>query len=527
MKKSTVRVLAAVMGIMMLAGCGNSASEDKKEGTDTVEESQDAKTGDRESAVFADTQCPTSLDPAESWNSWYTSRYGITETLYKLDENLEAQPFLAQSCEMKDETTWVITLRDDVTYQNGKPVTAKSVKACWERTMDVNARMNELLFIDSMTADGQILTVRTSEPVPAFVNGLSEPLTGIYDVTEPDTIAQQPIGTGPFKAVSYEVKKQAKVERYDGYWGGEPKLKEVTFNVIADTNSLAMAQQTGESNLSVSIPGTSLELFSDTSRYHVDGVPGSRGQVIFMNYENEFLKDINVRKALSMSIDKESYANVLNKGASVPTRGLYPDFMAFGADDGEGYDYDLEGAGKLLDEAGYRDTDGDGILEKDGKPLSLRIVTYSTKAELGMYCEEMASKLKEIGIDLQVEIYESVAEQQENGDFDLMMISFTMTPTGDPLYFANIAFKTDGSSNYGHYSNAEVDAVIEQMNREFDSDKRVELAKEVQRLILEDAGYIVVGHSKYIYVMGSSVKGLKTNPSEYYLLDANTTIEES
>ena len=102
-----------------------------------------------------------------------------------------------------------------------------------------------------------------------------------------------------------------------------------------------------------------------------------------------------------------------------------------------------------------------------------------------------------------------------------------MTPTGDPLYFANIAFKTDGSSNYGHYSNAGVDAVIEQMNREFDADKRVELAKEVQRLILEDAGYIVVGHSKYIYVMGSSVKGLKTNPSEYYLLDTNTTIEES
>ena len=169
--------------------------------------------------------------------------------------------FLQKSCEMKDETTWVITLRDDVTYQNGEPVTAKSVKACWERTMDVNARMNELLFIESMTADGQILTVTTSEPVPAFVNGLSEPLTGIYDVTEPDTIAQQPIGTGPFKAVSYEVKKQAKVERYDGYWGGEPKLKEVTFNVIADTNSLAMAQQTGESDLSVSIPGRAWSCF--------------------------------------------------------------------------------------------------------------------------------------------------------------------------------------------------------------------------------------------------------------------------
>ena len=107
-----------------------------------------------------------------------------------------------------------------------------------------------------------------------------------------------------------------------------------------------------------------------------------------------------------------------------------------------------------------------------------------------------------------------------------MMISFTMCPTGDPLYFANIAFKTGGSSNYGHYSNEKVDAIIEQMTQEFDIEKRAELAKEAQKLILEDAGFIVVGHSKYVYVMNSNLKGLKTNPSEYYLLNANTYIEE-
>ncbi len=541
MKRKAVKLLAVAISAVMLAGCGgnsgsgaDNAAESKTEDTEE-DSSSSGKTDDgedrassgegRTSAVFADTQCPTSLDLADSWNSWYTSRYGITETLYKLDENLEAQPFLAESCEKHDDTTWVITLRDDVTFQNGEKMTAESVKACWERTMGINARFNELLFIDAMEPDGQTLTVTTAEPVPAFVNGLTEPLTGIIDVSDPDSITEAPIGTGPFKAVSYEVKKQAQVERYEDYWGGTPKLESVTFNVIADTNSLAMAQQTGESDLSVSIPGTSLELFSDTSQYYVDGVPGSRGQVIFLNFDNEFLQDVNVRKAISMSIDKKNYAQVLNKGASVSTYGLYPDFMAYGADEADGYAYDLEGAEKLLEDAGYDDKDKDGIREKDGKPLSLRIVTYSTKAELPMYCEEMASKLKEIGIDLKVEVYESVAEQQESGDFDLMMISFTMCPTGDPLYFANIAFKTGGSSNYGHYSNTEVDKLIDQMTQEFDTDKRAKLAKEAQKLILEDAGFIVAGHSKYIYVMGSSVKGLHTNPSEYYLLDAETYIE--
>ena len=176
------------MGVMMLAGCGN-------HNTNAVEKSPGRHRRGPGECGICRYPVPDQSDPAESWNSWYTSRYGITETLYKLDENLKHSLFLQKSCEMKDETTCVITLRDDVTYQNGEPVTAKSIKACWERTMDVNARMNELLFIESMTADGQILTVTTSEPVPAFVNGLSEPLTGIYDVTEPDTIAQQPIGT--------------------------------------------------------------------------------------------------------------------------------------------------------------------------------------------------------------------------------------------------------------------------------------------------------------------------------------------
>lgn len=521
MKNRMIKITALLMSVLLLGtGCGAS-------GGDTAGDTAVKEEGTKEKAVFADTQCPTSLDLADSWNSWYTSRYGITETLFKLDDTLTAQPFLAESCEMQDDTTWVIKLRDDVTFQNGKKMTAETVKKCWERTMEINARLNELLFIDSMQADGQTLTVKTTKAVPSFITSLSEPLTGIIDVEADGDIAEKPVGTGPFMPVSYEVKGTLEVEQYTDYWGGTPKLEGAVFHVIADANALAMAQQSGESDLSVSIPATSLELFEkDDAKYNVDGVAGSRGQVIFMNYDNEFIQDIHVRKAISMSIDKESYANVLNKGASVPASQLYPDFMAFGGSDGECIEYDLNGAKELLKEGGYSDSDGDGILDKDGKNISLRMVTYSTKAELPNFCEEMSSKLKEIGIDLQVEVYESVAEQQKSGDFDLMMISFTMTPTGDPGYFADIAFKTDGSSNYGHYSNTEVDALIDQLDSEFDQEKRTELTKQIQQKIIDDAGYIVVGHSKYIYVMGSSLKRLKTNPSEYYLLDAEVYIQK-
>lgn len=514
MKKKLVSIITfACAGILAFSGCSSGKSV---ESTDNTEKSN--------IAVVADTQCPTSLDLAQSWDSWYTSRWGITETLYKLDENLEPQPFLAESCEMADNKTWVINLRDDVTFQNGNKMTAESVKLCWERTSQINARFNELLYIDSMEAEGQTLTVKTSKVVPAFMNGLCEPLTGIIAVTADSDPAVMPIGTGPFSAVSYEVKTRAEVTKYDGYWGGEPKLDGAVINIIGDTSTLALAQQNGESDISVSMPSTSLELFNDTSLYNVDGVPGSRGQVIFMNFSNEFLQDEAIRQAISMSIDKQSYADIINKGASVPASGLYPDFMAFGGADG--YSYDIDQANSVLDTAGIVDTDGDGIRELDGENISLRLLTYSTKAELASFCNEIASSAKSIGIDISVEIYESVVEQQKNGDFDLMMVSFTMVPTGDPQYFADIAFRTGGSSNYGGYSNERVDALINELDEEFDSGRRTELAKEIQQTIIDDAGFIVVGHSKYFYVMNARLKGLHTNPSEYYLLDANVYLEE-
>ncbi len=509
LKAGALAVGAVLMATAFLTGCGNS---------DTAENGA-------AQLVVADTQCPTSLDLAESWDSWYTSRYGITETLYKLDDNLTPQPHLALSCDMVDETTWQITLRDDVTFQNGEKMTAEAVKACWERTAEKNARFNELLFIDSITDDGQTLTVTTTKPVPAFINGLSEPLTGIIDVSDEASIATQPIGTGPFMVTDYEVRGDVQLARYDGYWGGTPKIESAVYTVIADTNSLAMAQQTGESDVSVSMAGTSLSQFEDTSKYRVSSNTGSRGQIVHMNQDNVFLQDINVRKAISMSIDKENYANVLNNGASAPATGLYPDFMAYGADAGQGYAYDLDGARELLEQAGYTDSNGDGIREKDGQNLSLRIVTYSTKAELPIFADEMAAKLKEIGVDAKVEVYESVTEQEASGDFDLLLYSMTMVPTGDPAYFADLVLKSDGSSNYGHYSNAQVDALIDALDQEFDTARRTELTKEIQRLVLEDAGYIVIGHATYTYVMGNDVTGLTANPSEYYLMDANIALE--
>lgn len=508
--KTISRLGAGIMIALLMAGCqGKEAEVISSNGTKDI-------------LRIADTQSPTSLDPAQSWDSWYTSRWGITETLFKLDDNLEPQPFLVERYEMIDPNTWVLVMKDNITFHNGMKLTAEAVKLSWERTSGINSRFDELTHIKDMTAEGLTLTVTTTNPVPSFTNALAEPITGIIDVTSDEDPSKMPIGTGPFKPVSYEVKVRAEVEKYKDYWGGEPEIDGAEIRIIGDTSTMAMAQQNGEIDISVSMPSTSLALFSESDKFKVDGVPGSRAQILFLNFDSEFIREHAVRKALSMIIDKDSYAEILNKSASVKATGFYPDFMDFGSE--TGYVYDITEANQILDGAEIKDSDGDGIREIGGKNISLRLVTYSTKAELPNYSNSIASAAKEAGIEILVEVHESVSEHQKSGDFDLMLVSFTMVPTGDPQYFANIAFKTGGSSNYGKYSNSEVDQLIEELEVEFDKAERTQMAKHIQEQILADAGFIVIGHSKYYYVMNKNVKGLHTNPSEYYLLDANISI---
>ena len=107
-----------------------------------------------------------------------------------------------------------------------------------------------------------------------------------------------------------------------------------------------------------------------------------------------------------------------------------------------------------------------------------------------------------------------------------MMISMTMCPTGDPQYFSDLALKSNGSANYGGYSNQEVDKLIDQLDQEFDSDKRNELAVEIQQKVMDDAGYIVIGHAKFTNVLKKNVQNCPTNPSEYYELNYQTTMTE-
>ena len=166
------------------------------------------------------------LDPTNNYMGWQGSYLGIYEQLFRIDANFDPQPMLAESAEMVNDTTWKITIREGITFQNGNELNAQAVADCLNRTISMNERAKKSLDIASMEADGNVLTVTTNSLNTAFKNELSEPVASIIDVSS-GAAEDEPVGTGPYKIDSVAGNGDVELSAYDSYWQGEPKIKTV------------------------------------------------------------------------------------------------------------------------------------------------------------------------------------------------------------------------------------------------------------------------------------------------------------
>ena len=470
-----------------------------------------------------------SLDPAYNWDGWIMSIYGISENLFRLNNNFEPEPWLCESYENTDDLTWVFTLRDDVTFSNGNKMTADSVKKCFERTAEQNARLADTVSIDSMEADGQTLTIKTSVPEPTLLNDLCDPIMAVYDSESPIDEELGASCTGPFVATEFEAMTEVKLKKYTGYWGGEPKLDTVDLKIVDDQDALNMALQNGEIDLVAQLPAAGTDLFADDDNFVMDSVTSTRTSFLMYNLNTPALQDVNVRNALSMAIDREGFANVVFKGFADPSYGVYSASLPYGGTDGLDLavsSYDPEGAAELLKEAGYVDTDGDGIVDKDGENLSLRFVTYSYNTEFLQFADIYQAQLAEIGVDLQVETYDVLDDTMESGEFDIAGLNYAMAPTGSEAYFLNMIFLPGASNNYNGYDNAKVDELADKLAGTYDKDDRINLMKQMEQEVLNDGAYAFFANQKLICVYNKKVTGFEINPTEYYLITNTIDITE-
>lgn len=500
----------------MLTGCGGSS------GSSTAEASE--KIFRYGTTAYGVEMGNTGLNPHENYSGWSAVRYGVGETLFKFNENMELEPWLAESYEQLDEYTVKITLKDNITFTSGRALDGQAVKECLEDLIAVHDRAPNDLKIREITAEGMTVTIRSEEKVPALLNYLSDPYGAIidmqYGVTEDDNVA----GTGPFIAVSVS-DTEISLKKNPDYWGGEVKMDQVVVKEIIDGDTLTMAMQSGELDAVQGLPYASLELFSDPASYKISTAETSRAFFAQFNFDNPALQDMNVRKAISMGIDKEGFTDGLLNGNGTVAKGPYPSNFTFGDNEITALPYDPDQARQLLKESGWEDTDQDGYVEKDGETLTLTWLTYPGRQELPLLAEAAQSDLKEIGIAVEVNNTANQQDFLEKGDWDIYASAFVTAPTGDPEYFFTTHCLKDSAKNAGGYYNEALEGLETQLHNEFDTEKRSELAVQMQQTILDDCGYFFASHLKMSFVMKNNVTGFEAHPSDYYEITAQLDYE--
>ncbi len=517
------------VGFRLLAGCGSgsSSSESPKNTASAAEDSGSASSESEGEKIFyyGDTTFNAENDepdvnPHYGYSGWACIRYGIGETLFKYSDSMELEPWLATDYENVDETTWKITLRDGVTFTSGRALDAEAVKECLDDLVSVHERAKGDLKIREITADGQTLTIETAEPVPALINYLSDPYGCIIDMKAGITKDGNVSATGPYKATEIETDKGLTLVKNEDYWNGTPRLDTIYVKTITDGDTMTMSMQSGELDGAYGLPYASLSLF-ENEPYTISSVETSRSFYGTVNYQSEILQDEKVRKAIAGAIDRESFTKVLLNGNGSPAVGPFPASFTFGDSTVTAQEYDPEASRKLLADAGWEDTDGDGYVDKDGEKLTLRWLTYPSRQELPLLAESAQATLKEIGIEVQVNNTANHLDFVERGDWDIYASAMVTAPTGDPEYFFTTHCLDGSAVNWGGYHSDKLENLEKKMKTAFDAKERSDLATQMVQTILDDNGFIFASHLKMSIVSGEGVTGLTAHPCDYYEITAD------
>ena len=258
-------------------------------------------------------------------------------------------------------------------------------------------------------------------------------ITCVYSSTQSavTSVTTMPVTT----SVSTQEKPDTTVPSVSPTIYGDVNVDEITVRTISDGDTLAFALQAGEINAAYGMAYASYPIFENED-FTFSSTATSRAFYAWMNFESPVTSDPAVRKAIAMGIDKENFVSVLLKGYGYPAVGAFPDTFSFGGQNLTTESYDPDGAKQVLEDAGWVDTDGDGIREKDGQKLVIRWLTYPSRQELPLLAESAQATLKEIGMDVQVNCTsDNNTIRKDPTLWDVYASAMVTAPTGDPQYF--------------------------------------------------------------------------------------------
>lgn len=489
-KKHLLTGVMALLVSVALSACGGdknaggtSAEETKQQessvdGTsNTLSEGTPVPGG---SVVFGMTQDLASLDPHPETDAGTRDVvFNLYEGLVKPASDGSIVPAVASEYTISDDAkTLTFTLRDGITFHDGTPVTVEDVKYSIDRYAEIQGESSAFSMLsDVVIKDDKTIEVILKEGDSEFITELT---LAVIPASNEDP-AGNPIGTGPFKFVSYTPGQNLILEKYDGYWKeGVPSLDKVEFKFTPDVDTAFMELQAGTIDILKYL--TTAQAQSLGSGYNL--VEGSMNLVhgMYLNSEYGPLSNAKVRQALCYAVDRNAINNFLFGGKSrIIGSNMIPNMTKYYEPQAETvYTYDVEKAKELLAEAGYPNG------------FDLEITVPSSYSQHVDTAQIIADELSQAGIKAtikQVEWSTWLEEVYKNGEFEATVIGFdgTLAP-GKMLQ----RYVSGDGKNFMHYSNAEFDRAFKEAYEAVDDAEKIAKYKEAQMILAQDAAAVYI-----------------------------------
>ena len=487
---------------------------------------------------------PDTLNPGAAVLSESYTIFGLVyDTMYQLQLDGTFKLSLAESMDVSDDgLVYTYKIRDGVQFHDGEPLTAEDVVfsyQLYQNTEDYPWMGDYTYYFENMEAtENNEVVITLSEAIPnidaqlVFLFVLPQHVWESEDPVEYENVTA--IGSGPFKMTEYRQNEFVHLAANEDYFGGSPNVDEVIFQTFENQDALVQAIRTGQVDMITEMPNTAVAGLREEENIEVvTGAPFAPGvtDIIFNQVSPEncppddgvctghpALQDRNVRLALAHATDKQQIIDVVLLGLGTPGTTLIPDGLGFWYNSSlQDYAFDVAEANRILDEAGYLDTDGDGVREMpDGsQPLNFRINWPSDSIDAPRIAELLSEMWGQAGVTLEAQAMDPDALTSvccPAFDFDIIIWGWGSDP--DPNLLLSVMTTDEiptGSSETG-YSNPEYDELFAQQAVELDQEARKEIVWQMQQIVHDDVVYIIPFYAQ-------NVQAYRTDRFTGWLLD--------
>ena len=527
----TMIALTALTGLLAITACS---------GTETAADTGDDDADSGGTLRYAQTSLPPDgTDPhvEPSLAAQQIARPVVDSLVYE-DEDGEFHPWLAEDWEIsEDGTEYTFYLREDVTFSDGTPLTAEAVVANYDRIVDPETESlfaNTLIqpYESSEAVDEHTVAVHLSEPSAPFLQAVSGVNLGIQSPEAfegaGDSYGYEIVGSGPFTIESYDPDTELRLaQRADYDWAPEPsehqgpaRLDEVIISALGEANTRTGALQSGSVDAIGEVPALDAERLEGEGYSIVNTQAGGVPYVIWLNVTQEPFDDQRVREAFRASVDVDGivntlYGDVIERGWSV----LAPNTAHYNESLEGSWDFDLEHAAELLDQAGWDEVDSEGYrINEDGERLSITAIQEQTNREQrDAYLLAVQDSAAEAGFEVEVDFLEagSISDRDVSGDYDIRASSFSRT---DPDILKMNVWSQNlppAGQNRARIESDDIDDLLLRGATEQDEVEREQIYHELQELINDEVYGFPGFLPAYTVAHGEHVHDFTTGPTQW------------